>query len=84
MHRHVHMHVQKTYNGDFTMSSRKNVVVSLKPAELALLDYIATELDLSRSATIRLLVARYYQDEKLRMFWREQDTKTAKYGRKVE
>lgn len=66
------------------MSSRKNVVVSLKPAELALLDYIATELDLSRSATIRLLVARYYQDEKLRMFWREQDTKTAKYGRKVE
>lgn len=66
------------------MSSRKNVVVSLKPAELALLDYIATELDLSRSATIRLLVARYYQDEKLRMFWREQDTKTAKHGRKVE
>jgi hypothetical protein len=50
---------------------RKNIVISLQEAELALLDFLAENLGLSRSACVRLLVARYYKDEKLTRFWKD-------------
>jgi len=50
---------------------RKNIVLSMQEAELTLLDQLAKRLGLSRSASVRLLVARYYKDERLTQFWKD-------------
>lgn len=64
--------------------SRKNVAISLQPEELALLDEIAARLNMNRSATVRILVGRYYKDIYTKKFWEEAEEEAAKYGRKVE
>lgn len=71
---------------------RKNIVLSMQAAEVAELDKLASELQLSRSATVRLLVTLYYdhgwQGNDRRKKTREDGqgltVKTATFGRKVE
>jgi len=60
---------------------RKNIVISMQQAELEQLDRLARELNLTRSAAIRILVGMYYKRA-----WGLEETRRflATYGRKVE
>lgn len=61
---------------------RLQISISLQAAELEMLDRLATRLNLSRSACVKLLVARYYADHHLRKFWDELQQQEEAKGKK--